>query len=143
MTTLSIPSCLPCKALIAFANTCITRDLPLYASPTSISPCRTKIVSYNWMHLFKNSLLAINLNSSQASFIAFNSSPYYRSSSTTPGNKSLVIELNKGMSLIVNFGRFTSSRARKHKMSSFSSGNFLFSSPAAVKMAFTALIPKS
>lgn len=75
------------------------------------------------MHLFINSGFAINFNSSHASVIAFSNSPYYLSSNTTPGNKSLVIELNKGISFIVNFGKFTSNNARKHKMSSLSSGN--------------------
>ena len=43
---------------------------------------------------------------------------YSRSFTSVPGNKSLVMLLNKGISLIVNLGRLTSSKARRHIISS-------------------------
>lgn len=59
------------------------------------------------------------------------------------GNRSLVIDENNGTSLNVNLGMLTSIRALRHTTSSVSSSITLFKFPAAVKIALSALIPKS
>jgi hypothetical protein len=59
------------------------------------------------------------------------------------GKRSLVIEENSGTSLTVNLGILTSIKALKQTTSSASYNITLFKLPAAVKMAFRALIPKS
>ena len=59
------------------------------------------------------------------------------------GNKSEVIDENNGTSLNVNLGILTSINALKQTTSSVSSNIILFKFPAAVNIAFNALIPKS
>ncbi len=63
--------------------------------------------------------------------------------SCVEGNKSDVIDENRGTSLTVNLGMFTSINALKQTTSYLSSIITLFKLPAAVKIAFKALIPKS
>lgn len=54
-----------------------------------------------------------------------------------------MIELNNGISLRVNFGKLTDFNARKHNYASVPSFSILFKFPAATKIDFKALIPKS
>lgn len=61
----------------------------------------------------------------------------------TSGNRSVIIELNKGISFVVNLGKFTFFKAYKHNLSSSIYGFSLFKVPAATKIDFKALMPKS
>lgn len=62
---------------------------------------------------------------------------------STVGNKSLIIPLNKGKSYSKNLGTFESLIARISTMSSLKSGFLRRNYPAITKTLLTALIPKS
>jgi hypothetical protein len=95
------------------------------------------------MHLVKNVSRGYKLFALQELFRASYNFPRSIFGIITPGNRSFVIDKNNGTSLNVNFGKFTSIKALKQTISSISPNIYLFKFPAAVKIAFTALIPKS
>ena len=68
-------------------------------------------------------------------------SPYSYVGLSTPGNRSLMMFSNRGISPFKNFGTFTSLKALKNNYSSLIFSVVYFNKPAALMTDLTALIP--
>ena len=117
------------------------QSFPENGSPTTINPCLTRIISYNYNVLSIKYYCGYKFSSFMVSFIAYNICLQSMLGKMIPGNRSDVIPINKGKSNAKNLAMFTSFMALNISMLSFSQINLLLRLPAAVSTDFTALIP--
>lgn len=76
------------------------------------------MVSKSYIHLLKNPSSFYRFISSQTDLKACNNYSKSLTGRVTPGNRSLVIDSNRGTSFFVNLGIFTSIKALRQTISS-------------------------